>query len=214
MRYFLLSFFLLCAVVVSIAGFRGDKSRRPPIELFPDMDRQPKLRPQTHNNFFPDQLSSRLPVEGTVPRSKPVVVDGREIYPFEDNPLNTGRIAGTTNFVDTIPLPVTEQLLARGQQRYTINCAPCHGATGDGKGITSKYGMIAIANFHDARLVKMPDGEIFNGITYGKNLMGPYGANVTVTDRWAIVGYIRALERGHLASLEDVPESLRSTLKK
>ena len=214
MRYFLLSFFLLCAVVVSIAGFRGDKSRRPPIELFPDMDRQPKLRPQTHNNFFPDQLSSRLPVEGTVPRSKPVVVDGREIYPFEDNPLNTGRIAGTTNFVDTIPLPVTEQLLARGQQRYTINCAPCHGATGDGKGITSKYGMIAIANFHDARLVKMADGELFNTITYGKNLMGAYGANVTVTDRWAIVGYIRALERGHLASLEDVPESLRSTLKK
>ena len=124
------------------------------------------------------------------------------------------RIPGATNFVETIPLPLTEQLLARGQQRYAINCAPCHGAAGDGKGITGRYGMIAMANFHDARLVKMPDGEIFNTITYGKNLMGAYGPNVTVTDRWAIIAYIRALERSRLALLDDVPEALRSTLRK
>ena len=214
MRYFLLGCLLCGVVVVSIAGFRGGKTRRPPIELFPDMDRQPKLRPQAHNSFFTDQLSSRLPVEGTVARSKPVVVEGREVYPFEDTPLNTGRVPGTTNFVETLPLPVTEQLLARGQQRYTISCSPCHGAAGDGKGITAKYNMLAMANFHDARLVKMPDGEIFNTITYGKNLMGAYGANVTVMDRWAIVAYVRALERSRLASVEDVPEGVRSTLRK
>ena len=214
MRYLLLGFILCCLVVVSIAGFRGDTSRRPPIELFPDMDRQPKLRPQAHNNFFADQLSSRLPVEGTIARSQPTVLEGKPIYPFEDNPLNTGRVPGTTNFVETLPFPVTERLLTRGQQRYTINCAPCHGAAGDGKGITSKYNMLAMANFHDARLVKMPDGEIFNTITYGKNLMGAYGANVTITDRWAIIAYIRALERSRLASLDDVPEALRSTLRK
>jgi Cytochrome C oxidase, cbb3-type, subunit III len=214
MRYFLLGCLLCGVVVVSIAGFRGDKTRRPPIELFPDMDRQPKLRPQAHNNFFTDQLSSRLPVEGTVARTKPLVVEGREVYPFEDTPLNTGRVPGTTNFVETLPLPVTEQLLARGQQRYTINCSPCHGAAGDGKGITAKYNMLAMANFHDARLVKMPDGEIFNTITYGKNLMGAYGANVAIMDRWAIVAYVRALERSRLASVDDVPEALRSTLRK
>ncbi len=214
MRYFLIGFVLLCLVVVSIAGLRGGKSRRPPIELFPDMDRQPKLRPQAHNSLFADQLSSRLPVEGTVPRSRPTVLEGKEIYPFEDNPLNTGRVPGTTNFVETIPLPVTEQLLTRGQQRYVINCAPCHGVSGDGKGITSKYSMLAMANFHDARLVKMPDGEIFNTITYGKNLMGGYGPNVTITDRWAIVAYVRALERSRLALLDDVPEAQRSSLRK
>jgi mono/diheme cytochrome c family protein len=214
MRYFLTGFLLLCLVIVSIAGLRGSMSRRPPIELFPDMDRQPKLRPQAHNSLFADQLSSRMPVEGTVPRSQPTVVANREVYPFEDNPLNTGRVPGTTNFVETLPLPVTEQLLARGQQRYTINCAPCHGASGDGKGITSKYQMLAMANFHDVRLVKMPDGELFNTITYGKNLMGGYGPNVTIADRWAIVAYVRALERSRLASLDDVPESQRSTLRK
>jgi hypothetical protein len=214
MRYFLIGFLLLCLVVVSVAGFRGGKSRRPPIELFPDMDRQPKLRPQTHNSLFADQFSSRLPVEGTVPRSNPTALEGKEIYPFEDNPLNTGRVPGTTNFVETIPLPVTEQLLTRGQGRYAITCAPCHGASGDGKGITSKYNMIAMANFHDVRLVKMPDGELFNTITYGKNLMGGYGPNVTITDRWAIVAYVRALERSRLASLDDVPEAMRSSLRK
>jgi len=214
MRYFLIGFLLLCLVVVCIAGFRGGTSRRPPIELFPDMDRQPKLRPQTHNSLFADQLSSRLPVEGTVPRSKPTMVEDKEIYPFEDNPLNTGRVPGTTNFVEIIPLPLSEQLLARGQQRYTINCAPCHGASGDGKGITSKYNMLAMANFHDVRLVKMPDGEIFNTITYGKNLMFGYGPKVTITDRWAIVAYVRALERSRLASLDDVPEAQRSSLRK
>jgi len=214
MRYFLTGLLLLCLVVVSIAGFRGGTSRRPPIELFPDMDRQPKLRPQTHNSLFADQFSSRLPVEGTVPRSRPTVLEDKEIYPFEDNPLNTGRVPGTTNFVETIPLHVTEQLLTRGEQRYAINCAPCHGASGDGKGITSKYNMLAMANFHDIRLVKMPDGEIFNTITYGKNLMFGYGPNVTITDRWAIVAYVRALERSRLASLDDVPEAQRSILRK
>jgi mono/diheme cytochrome c family protein len=213
MRYYLAGLLLMCVAVVSIAGFRGDRSRRPPIELFPDMDRQPKLRPQSHNGVFADQLASRLPVEGTVPRSKPVMVEGKAIYPFEDDPFNTGRIAGTTNFLENLPLPVTEQLLERGRQRYTINCAPCHGAVGDGKGITSKYNMIAMANFHDPRLVKMPDGEIFNTITHGKNLMGAYGPNVPVADRWAIIAYIRALERSRLASLDDVPDSLRPKLK-
>ena len=212
MRYFLTGFVFLCLVIVSVAGFRGGMSRRPPIELFPDMDRQPKLRPQTHNSLFPDQFSSRLPVEGTVPRSKPAVLEGREIYPFEDHPLNTGRVPGTTNFVETIPLAVTEQLLARGQQRYSINCAPCHGASGDGKGITSKYNMLAMANFHDVRLVKMPDGEIFNTITYGKNLMGAYGPNVAIADRWAIVAYVRALQLSENARVEDVPAEHRAEI--
>src|SRR6266568_219521 len=118
MRYVLLLFALSAVMVVAIAGKRGERSRRPPIEIFPDMDRQPKLRPQTVNAFFRDRLSSQLPVAGTVARGSP----------YEDSPVNTGRIPGTTNFVATIPVPVTAQLLARGQERFNINCAPCHGA--------------------------------------------------------------------------------------
>ena len=141
-------------------------------------------------------------------------IDGKPVYAYEDSPVNTGRTPGTTNFVQDNPLPLTRQLLDRGEQRYQINCMPCHGPTGDGKGITSKYNMFSMANFHDQRLVNMGDGEIFNTITYGKNLMGSYGANVTVEDRWAIIYYVRALERSQLATVEDVPEPDRAQFKK
>jgi mono/diheme cytochrome c family protein len=105
-------------------------------------------------------------------------------------------------------------LIERGQQRYQINCLPCHGPDGDGKGITSKYGLNGMPTFHDPRLINMCDGEIFNTITYGKTLMGPYGANVVVEDRWAIIAYLRVLQRSQLATVEDVPEPHRSTFKK
>ncbi len=213
MRYFLLGLLLLVLVVTSIAGCRGSYSKRPPIELIPDMVRQPKLRPQAPNAFFADRRSSRLPVTGTIPQTGPTQVGDQPIYPFEEVPYNTGRIPGTTNFVAILPAHVTAEVLQRGRERYTIHCAVCHGAAGDGKGITAKYQMVNMANFHDKRLVLMPDGEIFNTITHGKNLMGAYGPNVSVPDRWAIIAYIRALQRSWLAVPEDVPEALRSNLK-
>jgi mono/diheme cytochrome c family protein len=204
MRYFLLVFALCVVTVVGIAGRRGSLSRRPPIELFPDMNRQPKLRPQTPDVFFADGRSSRLPVPGTI---------AQDDTHFEDTPANTGHISGTTNFVQTIPVEVTAKLLARGQQRFNINCSPCHGMQADGNGVVKKLGLATVANLHDKRIVELPDGEIFNTITYGKNTMGPYGANVTIDDRWAIVAYLRALQLSQLGALDDVPESSRAALK-
>ena len=215
MRYFFIAFILVVTLVLSIAGCRGSLSRRPPIELFADMVRQPKLRPQVPNAFFADRRSSQLPVVGTIPQTTPTLVQGQPVFPFEDHPYNTGRIPGTeTNFVELMPVPVTAALLQRGQERYTIHCAPCHGAAGDGKGVTSKYQMVGMANFHDKRLVGMPDGEIFNTITRGKNLMQSYGANVDVPDRWAIIAHVRVLQRSWLSTLDDVPEPDRAQLKK
>jgi mono/diheme cytochrome c family protein len=221
MRYFLLIFLLTCLAVVSICGFQGSHTRRPSIELFPDMVRQNKVRPQTPGDFFADQLSSRPIPAGTVAHTPPYVINGRlllmegkPVYPYEDSPVNTGRIPGATNFIPNNPLPLTRQLLDRGEQRYQINCMPCHGPVGDGRGITSKYNMFSMANFHDQRLVNMADGEIFNTITYGKNLMGAYGPNVPVLDRWAIIYYVRTLQRSQLASVGDVPEPDRAPFKK
>ncbi|MGD0814186.1 MAG: cytochrome c [Verrucomicrobiota bacterium] len=231
MRYFLLLFFLTCLAVVGICGFQGSHTRRPPIELFPDMVRQNKVRPQTPSALFADQFASRLIPPGTVAHTaayvlngQPLLIDGQPVYDYEDSPVNTGRIPGptnlvpgTTNFTNFIPdnpLPLTRQLLDRGEQRYQINCMPCHGPAGDGKGITSKYNMFSMANFHDQRLINMADGEIFNTITYGKNLMGAYGPNVPVLDRWAIIYYVRTLQRSQLASVADVPEPDRAQLKK
>lgn len=122
-------------------------------------------------------------------------------------------MTGSTNWIEISPVEITEALMERGHQRYDIHCTPCHGAAGDGKGITSKYGMVAVANFHDARLVSMTDGEIFSTITNGKNLMGPYGANIKIEDRWAIIAYLRALQRSRLSTMDDVPEPQKAAFQ-
>lgn len=214
MRYFLVGFFVLVVGVVAVAGFRGSFTRNTPIELFPDMDRQPKLRPQAPNNFFPDGLSSRLPVEGTVAHASAVQVGAEKVFGHQSHPFNTGKISGKTNFVELIPAPVTAQFLERGQQRYNIYCSPCHSSVGDGKGVTSKYGMTATASLHDPRIVRMADGEIFHTITVGKNTMMGYADKLEPADRWAVIAYVRALQRARLATKDEVPADIMATLKK
>ena len=194
MRYFLLAFIIAVALIAGIAGSRGKLSRKPPIEVIPDMDRQPKIRPQTPSAFFADGRSSRLPVEGTVARGSA----------FLDAPINTGLVTGTTNFVANNPIKVTPELMARGQNRYQIYCAPCHSPLGDGNGITKNFGMAVVANLHDPRIVGLPDGELFYVITHGRNLMGPYRSQIEIEDRWAIVAYVRALQLSALGTQEDL----------
>lgn len=215
MRYFLAIFALCVAATVGILGFRGSHFRKPPLYIFPDMEWQMKLRPQKPNGFFTNGLSSQLPVAGTIPRGVALQTAGGPVYPYEDAPVNTGRITGTTNFVEFNPLPITAELLKRGQQRFTINCSPCHGQLADGNGITKKIGaMLVVANLHDKRIVEMTDGELFYVISNGRNNMGAYAANVTVADRWAVVAYLRALQLSQLGAAADLPEPMRAALKK
>ncbi len=214
MRYFLAIFALTVAAVVGILGFRGTHFRHTSLYIFPDMEWQLKLRPETPNSFFPNGMSSQLPVPGTIPRGTPIQTTAGPVYPYEDSPVNTGFVTGTTNFVEINPLPITESLIKRGQQRFTINCSPCHGQLADGNGITKKIGaMLVVANLHDKRIVEMNDGEIFYVITHGRNNMGAYGPNVTVEYRWAVIAYLRALQLSQLGNLNDLPEPLRASLK-
>ena len=218
MRYFL--YFVLIVMVgaaagVGIAGFQGRMSRKPPIEVFPDMDRQLKLRPAQPNAFFPNGLSSQLPPAGTVSRSEPLQTLSGEVYAFEDAPVNTGRVSGTTNFIETNPLPVTDRLLQRGRERFDIYCAPCHGALGDGNGIVKRIGaMPTVANLQDKRIVAMADGEIFNTVTHGKGTMGAAGPILPVADRWAVIAYLRALQLSQLGSVDDLPPDEQAAFKK
>jgi len=215
MRYSLVIFGVCVVVVMGIAGKRGSLSRKPPLYIFPDMDRQLKLRPMTPNGFFANGLGSQLPPPGTVAQTQPIQVGDKLVYPYADAPVNTGRVPGTTNFVDLNPMPVTDALLTRGRERFTIFCSPCHGQLGDGNGITKKIKAMAIvANLHDKRIVELPDGEIFNTISHGKNNMQPYGPQIPVEDRWAIIAYLRALQLSQLGSVDDLPPELRTILKK
>jgi mono/diheme cytochrome c family protein len=213
MRYFfafLLGFALLSLTVFGIAGRRGTDFRKPPLEIFDDMVRQAKLRPQVPNSFFNDGRSSQPHVAGTIAQR----IGDQNNDTWQGTPKNTGLVTGTTNWVETVPVPVTSATLARGRERYNISCLPCHGAAGDGNGITKKIGAMAVvANLHDQRIAKLPDGELFHVISQGRNLMQGYGSNIEINDRWAIVAYVRALQRARLATLEEVPPTDRALLK-
>jgi mono/diheme cytochrome c family protein len=205
----------LGAATVGILGFQGKMSRRPPFELFPDMDRQAKLRPQEPFPFMPNGLSSQLPPAGTIARSEPVQTTAGAVYRFEDAAFNTGHVAGTTNFVETNPLPIDEAVLRHGRERFDIYCAPCHGKLGDGNGITKKIGvMAAVANLHDARIIKLADGEIFNTVSNGKGLMGAAGPLIPAEDRWAVIAYLRALQLSWLGTTNDLASAPMSVLTK
>jgi hypothetical protein len=218
MRYVLSIALIVLAVPVllfGVLGTQGRLSRVPPIEIFPDMVRQAKLRPQEPNDFFANGVSSQLPPPGTVARSEPIQTTDGAVYRFQDSPVNTGRIRGTTNFVAVNPLPVNEQLIQRGRERFDIYCAPCHGRLGDGNGITKKLGVMpAVANLHDQRIIAMADGEIFNTVTHGKGLMGAYGPLMPVEDRWAVISYVRALQLSGLGSVADLPVDQQAAFKK
>jgi mono/diheme cytochrome c family protein len=204
----------LGAAVVGIAGLQGGLSRKPPMELFPDMVRQAKLRPMVPDPFFTNGVSSQLPPSGTIARGEPIQTLAGPVYPFEDSPVNTGLVTGTTNFVQINQLLVTGDLLQHGRERFDIYCAPCHGRLGDGNGITKKLGLMpAVANLHDQRIVVMADGEIFNTITRGKSTMGAYGPLIPTEDRWAVIAYLRALQLSWLGSTNDLSADQQAALK-
>jgi mono/diheme cytochrome c family protein len=215
MKIFLGIFALCVLATVGLLGFRGSHFRKPPLYIFPDMERQPKLRPQTANAFFADGLSSRLPVAGTIARSEPIRMGDKLVYAWQDSPVTTGRVTGTTNFIETNPLPVTDELLQRGELVFNITCAACHSRIGDGNGVPKRINAMAVvANLHDKRIVELSDGELFNTVSYGKGLMQGYSPTLNIRDRWAAIAYLRALQLSRLGSLEEVPEALRGTLKK
>jgi mono/diheme cytochrome c family protein len=216
---------LLVGAALGVIGFGtlglpGKVSHQPPVEIYsdkymPGMDKQPKLRPQKPDSFFANGITSQLPPDGTVARSQPFETAEGQVYPFEDSPVNTGRVAGETNFVELNPLPVDLALIQRGHERFDIYCAPCHGRLGDGNGITKAIGaMPAVANLHDKRIVEMTDGEIFNTITHGKGLMGAAGPLMPTKDRWAVIAYLRALQLSQLATANDLTPEEQATLNK
>jgi len=229
-RYFLFLLALITILVVSVVGLRDysllpHKTKRPPIEIFPDMVRQDKVKAQAPSDFYADGRGAREHVAGTVPvgyaapqncakcssggatMGSPydvVVFSGKEDY------ANTGKIG--TNWGNGLPFNATMATLEHGRERYQIQCAVCHGATGAGNGIATKYGLVAVANFQQQRLRDMSDGEIYNTIVNGKNSMLGYGSVIQVPDRWAIIAYIRALQRSQNATINDVPTDERAAL--
>ena len=170
-----------------------------------DMWVQPKQLPQSESTFFRDGKSSRPQVPGTVAVGQPTASD----------PLNTGR-GPDGKLVARIPFRISKENILRGQERFNIYCSPCHGRLGDGNGMIAQRGLALRrkpANYHVDRLRKAPDGHFFNVITNGRRSMPPYKYQVVDRDRWAIVAYVRALQRATGGTVNDVPEDKRAGLK-
>jgi mono/diheme cytochrome c family protein len=209
MKYFFLTCFFLAALIVAGAGFRGSKTELPPIEIFDDMDHQAKVKYQRESQFFSDGVASRKPVSGSVPMgfevpSKPASEGAApSVFGFANGVdyFNTGKVGDYYGDGFPAELVLDQTFIERGQQRYRIYCAVCHGESGNGKGTTSKFGILTAFSFQQAgnldatnATAYRPAGAIYDTITNGKGLMGPYGGAIPVRDRWAIVAYIRALQ--------------------
>lgn len=215
MRIFLSIYVLAIVAVVSVMGFRGSNSKKPPLEVFPDMDRQARYKPQAENDFFEDGRNDRLVPANTVARGN--FLNYSEVFSpdFEDTHLgDTVYLEGKNpdgSFYDGFPLDVDNALMTHGQEKYDIFCSACHGAAGDGNGVTKPYGVLA-ANYHDDRLREVEDGYIFDVITNGKGLMLGMKDRISPEERWAIVLYIRALQKSQNANAAELSAAQRSEL--
>lgn len=158
-----------------------------------DMHLQPYYRPLAKSDFFNDDRSARLPVEGTVARG-----DLRD-----DAYLYTGKVGNALG--DYMPFPVTKEVLERGRERFNITCTPCHGRVGDGNGFIPTRGFRQPPSFHIDRLRKAPIAYFFDVDTNGFGVMPDYAAQVAVRDRWCIAAYIRALQLSQNAASGDIP---------
>jgi mono/diheme cytochrome c family protein len=188
-----------------------------PLEYYLDMKVQPRYRGQSESKFFADGRAMRMPLVGTVafggadylgsagaPRLNP------ELLQAQDD-LYRGKVGG--QWLKEVPVNLDAALLRRGENRFNIYCAVCHGKTGAGNGITTKHGFVGVANLHQDKYRAMPVGEIFNTITNGKGLMAPYGPQIRPADRWAVVAWLRVLQRSQNARIEDVPQPYRAELE-
>jgi len=166
-----------------------------------DMHDQPKFKPYAKNAFFADQRASRPLVDGTIARG----------HLREDAVLYTGKAAGKP--VDAFPFAVSAAVMARGQERFDIFCSPCHGRTGAGDGMIVQRGYRKPPTFHQDRLRQAAPGYTFDVITNGFGAMPDYAQQIPVRDRWAIVAYIKALQRSQNAAVGSVPAEARAALE-
>jgi mono/diheme cytochrome c family protein len=253
----------LCALAVwALPGCRGDRSDEPPRQFFPDMDDSPKWRPQTQTDFFGDGRSMRPEVPGTVPFGRwgfstaefvgsgqagfDAVFDRADLLK-EDDAFYRGYTAitpeGKFRYATKIPIAVDAALLKRGQERYTIYCAVCHGFQGRAEGMVGqRWTGLSVANLHDPKYTAAnePDGKNTDGFLFftamhgvpgpegvpmpgddeatkvrkiAANKMPPYSHALSERDAWAIVAYIRALQVSQGGSLADVPSERRPALE-
>jgi len=217
MRHVYLVTLFVMILGFSVLGLRGTHFTQAPVDVFPEwafpgMKYGRKIHPQASSAFFADGRADRMPPPNTVPAGY-----GPAGQPLRnDDALYLGK-AEDGSWIHGFPasIKVDVAFVQRGRDHYAIYCAPCHGLVGDGNGVTKRYGMGATPTYHDDRLRQMAEGQIYDTITNGKqpaNNMPSYADKLAPDDRWAVVAYVRALQKAQTGTLADVPESHRADL--
>ncbi len=191
----------IAGVVIFTGCFRGSPSDKPPIHLNPNMDDQPKYKSQSESGIF-SRGTNLTPVPGTVARGE--LRANADFY--------TG-ITTAGSFVEKSPVQITADNLRYGRERFDIFCSPCHSKIGDGTGIITHYNYTQPKSLHEQRLRDIEDGYLFDVMTNGFNDMPAYKYQISVNDRWAIVNYIRALQRSQNGKIADVPQDKRDEIR-
>jgi mono/diheme cytochrome c family protein len=192
--------FLIIGLALSGCA-RERTSENSPIHLVPNMDEQEKYKAQSKSEFFADGATMRPPVEGTVARGQL----------REDIAYYTGKNA-EGEYTDN-PKEITMELMSHGRERYDIYCAPCHSKVGDGRGIMIQHEYLPPPSFSEERILKMKDGNLFEIISNGVRNMPSYAHQINVDDRWAIIAYLRALQKSRNAAISDIPIDLQKDIK-
>ena len=187
-----------------------------------DMHDQPKYLAYRGSESFPDSLSSRSLVEGTVPRGylredveyyTGKTANGKATTDSSSKKDTTGGSKAASSDVQTFPFPITKEILDLGGERYNVYCSPCHGMLGDGRGMIALRGFKMPPSYHSDRLRTAAVGHFFDVITHGFGVMPDYAMQIPPQERWAITAYIRALQLSQNATLADVPAEDKVLLK-
>ncbi len=188
---------MLLGLALVLSSCRGETSKKPPVHPNLNMDYAVSFKPQESNSFYEDGRSMRLPVEGTVARGQTRL----------DTEYYEGKTA-TDAYVAKIPVEVTREMVLRGQDRYEVFCTPCHGGTGAGDGLIISRGYVPPQTYHQDRLRDVEDGYIYDVIANGIRNMPAYRRQIPTEDRWAIVAYVRALQRSQYANRTEVSQMI------
>ncbi len=211
----LLAFMIMTGVaavipVAYLAKARNEHSTQPRLHVIPDMDFQPKAKSQQASPLFDDGRVMRVAPEGTVARGELRA----------DDALYKGTVGNGWTTEIPSAIEINDSTLARGRERYDVYCAPCHGSAGYGDGMVTKRAesigspkWVTPSSLHQEYIVRMPHGQLFSTISNGARSMRGYAAQIDVEDRWAIVLYVRALQRSQAATVDDVPADKRAQLR-
>ena len=167
----------------------------------PDMENQPKAKPLSESDFFPNKANARPIPPFTVARDAA----------REDGTFYTGLTNGV--YVTQLPVKLTPELLIRGRERFDAMCAECHDRTGSGNGMVVQRGFPQPPSFHTDRLRNAPIGHFFDVMTKGYGVMYSYATRVEPRDRWAIAAYIRALQLSHHVEVSDLSPAEQGKLE-